>query len=48
MVCLVCLDSPDQRENLDFLVRVAFLETVETLVLLVFPETLAFLRPPSW
>lgn len=48
MVCLECLDSPDLREILVFPVQVEFLEIAETLVLLVFPETLAFLRLPSW
>lgn len=47
MVCLVCQVSLDQREILDFLVRVDFLETVEALVLVVPPVTPAFLRPPS-
>lgn len=47
-VCPVCLDSLDQRETLDFLVRVDFLEIVEALVLAVPLVTLVFLRPPSW
>lgn len=47
-VCPVYLDSPDQRETLEFLVRVDFLETVETLVLLVFPGILGFPQRPSW
>lgn len=47
MVYPVFLDSPDQREILDFLVWVDFLEIVEILVLLVFLGILAFLQPPS-
>lgn len=42
------LDSLDKKETPDFLVRVEFLEIVETLVRLVFPEILVFLQPPSW
>lgn len=47
-VCLVFLDSPDQRETQDSLVAVAFLEILEMLDPLALLVILAYLRLPSW
>lgn len=47
-VCPVFLDSPGQRETLDFLAVAVFLETQEMLEHLVCPVNLVYLQLQSW